>query len=46
MEDVNSIKQAKSAFVLKGDYIDYDDIFATLIIEKPDEFKGNNYNSC
>lgn len=39
-EDEDIIRQAKSALISKGDYIDYDDIFARLIIEKPDEFKG------
>ena len=39
--DVDLIRQTKSALISKGDYIDYDDIFARLVIEKPDEFKGN-----
>lgn len=40
--DVDIIKQTKSASISKGDYIDYDDIFARLVIEKPDEFKGKS----
>ncbi|XP_058803916.1 MOXD1 homolog 1 [Phymastichus coffea] len=39
--DVDIIKQTKSALISKGDYIDYDDIFARLVIEKPDEFKDH-----
>ncbi|XP_011497249.1 PREDICTED: MOXD1 homolog 1 [Ceratosolen solmsi marchali] len=39
--NVDIIKQAKSTLISKGDYIDYDDIFTTLIIDKPDEFKGH-----
>lgn len=42
--DIDIIKQTKSALISKGDYVDYDDIFARLVIEKPDEFKGELLN--
>ncbi|XP_014227450.1 MOXD1 homolog 1 [Trichogramma pretiosum] len=35
------VKQTKSAILSKGDYVDYDDIFSRLVIEKPDEFKDH-----
>ncbi|XP_008207690.1 MOXD1 homolog 1 [Nasonia vitripennis] len=40
--DIDFIKRMKSALISKGDYIDYDDIFGILVIEKPDEFAGHS----
>lgn len=34
------IREAKSAIISTGNYMDYNEIFARLVIDKPEEFKG------
>ncbi|KAJ8686728.1 hypothetical protein QAD02_022522 [Eretmocerus hayati] len=43
--EIDIIKQTKATSISKGEYIDYDDIFDQLIIEKPEEFKDHTLSN-